>query len=130
MLIGAIILVLGDKLIARDMAAALEDVYAIQPEVVLLGSLEGLSQKMHAALQSGDPSWVAMFYQHTIMTTKGKLGPIETIDNKRYPNVKPESLRDFLRRTPLEDTNDVYQEASDYCWRNDPSSESMSFEKM
>lgn len=101
------------------MATALEDVYDIKPELVLLGSLKELGQKMRAARREGDPSWIAMSYQHAMMDGKASLGPVEAMDNRRYPNVKPESLRDFLRRTPLEELNDAYSKTGDYQWEDE-----------
>lgn len=92
----------------------MEEVYGIKPAAEQLGSLDELYEKMHALKEAGqDLSWIAMFYQYYLTNGQTMLGPIDTLDNKRYPNVKPETLGDFFRRTPLSDIYDAYTKAGD-----------------
>src|ERR1700712_3417362 len=88
--------VLGDRSSIRSIAADLEEVYGIKPEIVRLGSLAELHLKMHAAKKEDDPMvWKPLFYQYYMINGQTNLGPIETLDNPKYPSVVPETLKDF-----------------------------------
>lgn len=100
---------LGEKASVRAIAAVMKESYNIKSEVVRLGSLDELYPKMHAVREEGTSlAWIAMFYQYYLTNGQTLLGPVGTLDNKRYPNVKAESLKDFFRRVPLEELNDAY----------------------
>ncbi len=79
------------------MAKVYQEVYGVEPKVERLGSQEDLFEKMTGVFKK-DPSnmyaWMGMYYQYLMAKERIQLG---TVDNDRYPSVKPKSLADFFR---------------------------------
>jgi hypothetical protein len=87
----------------------MEEVYGIKPETVRLGSLDELYSQMHAVKNEGSSmAWKAMFYQYYVTNGQTLVGPIETLDNQKYPSVMPETLKDYFRRVSIDELNDAY----------------------
>ncbi|KAH6886148.1 hypothetical protein B0T10DRAFT_575796 [Thelonectria olida] len=94
---------LGDRKTVPQIAEAFQEVYGIETKLERLGSLDDLKKHMHAT-QAANPanlySYLALFYAYYSFNGQTFLG--ETLNDK-YPEVKPETLADFLRTHTVED---------------------------
>lgn len=93
-----IYLVLGDRKSSGQIAEAIRSVQGIQAQVASFGSLDTLYKQMHELKQQHPENpfiYMAMFYQYYGLSGQCYLGDL---DNSKYPEVRPESLEDFLRR--------------------------------
>ncbi|KAF9638036.1 hypothetical protein BFW01_g8933 [Lasiodiplodia theobromae] len=89
---------LGDRKSNRQIADAIRSVRGVQAQVETLGTLDSLYKRMHELKQQYPENpfkYMAMFYQYYCVNGQCYLGDL---DNGRYPEVRPESLEDFLRR--------------------------------
>jgi hypothetical protein len=90
-------------------------VYGINPTLERLGSVEDAKAKLQE-LTTEDQSplaTLALRYQIFMLQKRFQVGPIENLNNKDYPEVKRETFREFLMRTPLEGLNDAYGKVGD-----------------
>ena len=91
------IAVLGDRKSVKELAKQYNERYGVQPEMQQLGSLDDLYSKMQAAFK-GQPenpyTWMGMFYQYYMQNGSTWVG---TLDNERYPSVKPVTVEEFLK---------------------------------
>ncbi|KAK3328225.1 nmrA-like family protein [Cercophora scortea] len=100
---------LGDRKSSTEIVATLNKVYNANIHLELRGSLAELFATMHErrAPLKDDPSYSAylqympLFYEYFCTSGLAHLGPLDTMDNARYPSIKAETLEDFLTRTPL-----------------------------
>ncbi|KAL5318106.1 hypothetical protein ACEPPN_015211 [Leptodophora sp. 'Broadleaf-Isolate-01'] len=88
--------VLGDPRSAFEMVDDIESVYGVKPVLERLGSLQDLSLRVNSAGSSQDTIAAAMYH-----TLTGKVTLGGDLDNARYPGIKPETFRDFLKKNQL-----------------------------
>jgi len=89
---------LGDKKSVKELAQLYHQAYGVEPQVQHLGSLEDLYAKMTAAFKENPANyyaWMGMFYQYYML--KGTTS-LDSLDNERYPSVKPITVEDFLKK--------------------------------
>ncbi|KAJ9667677.1 hypothetical protein H2201_002212 [Coniosporium apollinis] len=96
---------LGDRKTIRQIADAVNSMCGFRPQLERLGSLDDLYKLMHELREKypQDPlKYVAMFYQYYCVNGQCHLGEFASLDNARYPEIRPETFEDFLRVTSLE----------------------------
>lgn len=54
-----------------------------------------------------------MFYQYHLINGQSYVGEDDKLDNDKYPEIKAETVEDFLRRQPLEKLPDAMAIAGD-----------------
>ncbi|KAH7356202.1 hypothetical protein BKA66DRAFT_473741 [Pyrenochaeta sp. MPI-SDFR-AT-0127] len=95
---------LGDRKNIQQIADEFAEVYGKKPQLECLGSKEDLFNTMRKAFEK-DPSniyaYLAMFYQY--YCTNGQTYLKKDLDNKRYPQVKPTTFKDFMASNKIED---------------------------
>ncbi|KAK3685191.1 nmrA-like family protein [Podospora appendiculata] len=110
---------LGDRKTSAEIVATLNRVYNTHIHLEHRGSLAELFATMYErrAPLKDDPSYGAylqympLFYEYFCTTGLAHLGPLDALDNARYPSIKPETLEDFLRRTPLRELEVAFSKA-------------------
>jgi uncharacterized protein YbjT (DUF2867 family) len=97
---GRVVRVAGDSLSPRELGAIFEEVRGVKVKIENAGSLGDLERTI-GKLRSADeaptnvfPVWQQLQYVRDMASGRGKLSPL---DNARYPSVRPQSVRDFLR---------------------------------
>jgi nucleoside-diphosphate-sugar epimerase len=85
----------GDFISLKEVAKLLEKRYGSPPELVCLGSMDQLRQRVDAARSIDNRAFdvLPLFYVYYIQNGQTLLGDV---DNQRYPWVKPETMEDFL----------------------------------
>lgn len=97
------LVVRGDHVNIKEIAAAFRDIYGEEPGLVRLGSLEDLYQLMHETRDKNPDNamaWLGLFY--TYYSLNGQTTLPLPLHNDRYPAVKLVTVRDFFRQTPKE----------------------------
>lgn len=56
---------------------------------------------------------MTMFYQYHLINGQSYVGEDDKLDNDKYPEIKAETVEDFLRRQPLEKLPDAMAIAGD-----------------
>lgn len=112
--------VLGDRKSTFEIAEDMEAVYGIKPELERLGSLEDVYDQRNVGgrqdLQSqawkqqnplSKPGGLTCNSVVTYFLLTGKIALGESLDNRRYSEIKQESVQDYLRRNDVlnRDTN-------------------------
>ena len=98
----------GDRVSHKDIAKLLGE--AFQTEITLQknGSIEDLKH-MIDGVRHREPdnmqSWGPLVYFHWMLSGKADL---TSVDNTRYPMVKPTTLADFLKQHTLENVTKGY----------------------
>ncbi|KAI9875050.1 MAG: hypothetical protein M1830_008988 [Pleopsidium flavum] len=87
----------GDFISTKEIAKLLQNQYGDMPQMQSKGSLESLRAACDEARKGNSVSYqnLPLFYSYYIQTGKAYMG--DDLDNDRYPNVKPESMEDFLK---------------------------------
>ena len=95
---GRLLRVTGDVLTMRDLHALLEEFVGRKLEAQLAGSIEDLRRIIDERKRQ-DPAdqyaYSCYEYVWTMVSGKGKLHPL---DNDRYPDIRPITMREFLFR--------------------------------
>ncbi|BAZ11814.1 hypothetical protein NIES4071_36400 [Calothrix sp. NIES-4071] len=91
--------VAGDVLTAKQLKAAYEEATGNTLEEKPLGSVEELKAWIATKKPSASSpvEYVPQQYEYTMVSGKGKL---DNIQNDRYPNIKPLTVREYLQKTP------------------------------
>eukprot|EP00879_Flechtneria_rotunda_P001089 GHRR01001230.1.p1 GENE.GHRR01001230.1~~GHRR01001230.1.p1 ORF type:complete len:304 (+),score=62.00 GHRR01001230.1:194-1105(+) len=88
--------VAGDVVTFREIAQAIRDVKGYNVKEVSRGSIDDLKAEIKR-LREADPSniwsYIPLMYMLPMLDGRGKL---KNIQNDRYPNIKPTSLREFF----------------------------------
>ncbi|KAH9205698.1 hypothetical protein DL95DRAFT_317075 [Leptodontidium sp. 2 PMI_412] len=94
---------LGDPRSAFEMVDDIESVYGVKPVLERLGSLQDLSLRVNSTGSSQDTiAELANRYSAAMYhTLTGKVTLGGDLDNARYPGIKPETFRDFLKKNQL-----------------------------
>ncbi|KAK3690253.1 hypothetical protein B0T22DRAFT_424064 [Podospora appendiculata] len=91
---------IGDRATSKEIAAAIGRATGTEPKLERLGSLEELKTLM-TETRDKDPAniyaYLPYFYEYYMINGLALFGP-ET-DNAKYPEIKPESWEDFVRRS-------------------------------
>jgi uncharacterized protein YbjT (DUF2867 family) len=97
---GRVVRVAGDSLTQRELAAVFEEVRGVPVKIERAGSLDDL-ERLIAKLRAEDqaptnvyPAWQQLQYARDMAAGRGKLEPL---DNDRYPAIRPQTVRGFLR---------------------------------
>jgi hypothetical protein len=97
---GRVVRVAGDSVSPRELGAIFEEFRGVQVKTDHAGSLDDLERTIDK-LRSADqaltnvfPVWQQLQYVRDMASGRGKLSPL---DNARYPWVRPQSVREFLR---------------------------------
>ncbi|EEU39711.1 uncharacterized protein NECHADRAFT_43674 [Fusarium vanettenii 77-13-4] len=89
---------LGDRLSIKQILQLFDSQYGFKPELNLVGSKEDLYKHMYE-VQEKEPDnvfkYMVLFYKYYLINGQTHLGAIE---NSKYPDIKPETFRDFLSR--------------------------------
>ncbi|RTE72593.1 hypothetical protein BHE90_012993 [Fusarium euwallaceae] len=89
---------LGDRLSIKQILQLFDSQYGLKPELNLVGSKEDLYKHMYE-VQEKEPDnvfkYMVLFYKYFLINGQTHLGAIE---NSKYPDIKPETFRDFLSR--------------------------------
>lgn len=90
--------VAGDVLTAKQLKAAYEEATGNKLEEKPLGSVEELKAWIAAKKPSASSpvDYIPQQYEYTMVSGKGKL---DNIENNRYPNIKPLTVREYLQQT-------------------------------
>lgn len=90
--------VAGDVLTAKQLLAAYEEVTGNKLEKKPLGSVAELKAWIAAKkpLANSPVDYVPQQYEYAMVSGLGKL---DNIQNDRYPNIKPLTLREYLQQT-------------------------------
>ncbi|EEU33939.1 uncharacterized protein NECHADRAFT_55821 [Fusarium vanettenii 77-13-4] len=100
---------LGDRKSIKEIAATFQEVYGIQPKLERLGSLDDLKTQMNA-LRAKNPSgvfsYMFLFFMYYWLNGQTFVGPVT--DNERYPEVKPETWEEFLKKRGLDELPQAY----------------------
>ena len=88
----------GDKASFKDWARIIGEVTGTTPQTVSQGTLDELMEKMKGAKAAGVYTWDTLpwFYHYYMSTGQTELG--EQVDNGRWPEVHPESVKEFVGR--------------------------------
>lgn len=100
--------VLGDKISVKEMAQTFQEVYGVEPTLENLGSLEELYTKMKLALKEQPENmmaWPGLHYKYYMANGSTSLGKL---DNDRFPEVKPKSVKEFLESRPRDQLTSSY----------------------
>ena len=97
-----ILRVAGDQTTPRQLAALGTELFGRPFELVRAGGLDDLARLImadraaHPDSESEEfPSWQRLQYTHNMASGVTKLTPVE---NQRYPEIEPTTLRQFLSR--------------------------------
>jgi uncharacterized protein YbjT (DUF2867 family) len=97
---GRVVRVAGDSLSPRALGAVFQELRGVPVKVEQAGTLDDLERTI-AKLRAADeapantfPVWQQLQYMRDMASGRGKLAPL---DNDRYPSVRPQSVREFLR---------------------------------
>ncbi|KAL2688940.1 hypothetical protein Neosp_002990 [[Neocosmospora] mangrovei] len=100
---------LADRKSIKEIAATFQEVYGIQPKLERLGSLDDLKTQMNA-LRAKNPSdvfsYMFLFFMYYWLNGQTFVGPVT--DNERYPEVKPETWEEFLKKRSLDELPQAY----------------------
>lgn len=86
---------LGDTKSSLEVIAEFKSVYGVEPAVERIGSLEDLYAK---ANEGGEQDFILT---GTYLISKGVVNLEKKFDYEKYPDIKPEKVRDFFKRRPL-----------------------------
>ena len=115
--------VLGDSISIKQVAAAYSEVYGVEPEMMRLGSLEDLHRQfvetrkaqpnniytwMPLLVSSLVVSYYTVFLALTVYRNYNSVmlngsTSLQKLDNNRYPQISPSSVRQFLQKHKRED---------------------------
>lgn len=92
--------VAGDVLSHKQILAAYEEVTGKKLQEKRLGSVEELKAwiEQKKPFANSPVEYVPQQYEYTMVSSKGKL---DNIQNSRYPNIKPLTVRQFLEQADL-----------------------------
>jgi nucleoside-diphosphate-sugar epimerase len=98
---GRFVRVAGDTRSPRQLAAVFEEVRGARVTIAAAGSIDDLDRAI-AGMRARDPAetevfpvWQAMQYIRDMASGRGALAPL---DNARYPEITPTTVRELLRR--------------------------------
>jgi hypothetical protein len=98
----------GDRVSHKDIAKSIEEAYQTKITLQQNGSLEDL-KNMADGMRKSQPdnmqSWMPLVYFEWMLSGKGDL---TSVDNARYPMVKPTTLADYLKQHTVEDFTKGY----------------------
>lgn len=98
----------GDRVSHKDIAKLIEKAYQTKIKLQNNGSLEDL-KNMVDGMRKREPdnmeSWLPPLYFHWMLSGKGDL---TSVDNSRYPMVKPTSLEEYLNQHTVENFTKGY----------------------
>jgi len=90
--------VVGDVQSIPQFAESISHAYGLRIEPKMQGSVDDLvrliAEKQTTAANPWE--WIALQYHHNMVSGRAKLHPL---DNARYPDIHPESVEQFARRT-------------------------------
>jgi nucleoside-diphosphate-sugar epimerase len=98
---GRFVRVAGDTLSPRALAAVFEEVRGARVTIESAGTLADLSRAIDGMRARAPaeaevfPIWQAMQYTRDMASGRGALSPL---DNARYPDIEPTTVRELLRR--------------------------------
>lgn len=98
----------GDRVSHKNIAKLIGEAYQTEITLQKNGSLEDLKNIVDG-MRKREPdnmqSWMPLLYFQWMMSGKGDL---TSVDNARYPMVKPTTLADYLKLHTLEDATRAY----------------------
>ena len=98
----------GDRVSHKEIAKLIGEAYQTEITLQQNGSLEDL-KNLADSMREKEPdnmqSWLPLVYFQWMLSGKGDL---TSVDNARYPMVKPTTLADYLKQHALEDATSAY----------------------
>jgi hypothetical protein len=98
----------GDRVSHKEIAKLIGEAYQTDIKLQKNGSLEDL-KNMVDRMRKREPdnmeSWLPLLFFQWMLSGKGDL---TSMDNARYPMVKPTTLEDYLKQHTLEDFTKGY----------------------
>ena len=98
----------GDRVSHKDIAKFIGEAYQTEITLQKNGTLEDLKNTVDG-MRKKEPdnmqAWLPLLYFQWMMSGKGDL---TSVDNERYPMVKPTSLADYLKQHTFEDATSAY----------------------
>ncbi|MGA2763481.1 MAG: NmrA family NAD(P)-binding protein [Spirochaetia bacterium] len=91
--------VAGNSLTMKEMRSALETASGRSLEAQSLGTVDELRALIEEKKRTAKNPWEWISLQYTWCGVSGK-GKLQTLDNSRYPRIKPLTVEEFVRRTP------------------------------
>jgi hypothetical protein len=100
--------VCGDRVSHKDIAKLIGEAYQTEITLQKNGSLEDLKNTVDG-MRKREPdnmeSWLPLLYFYWMLSG---IGDLTSMDNERYPIVKPTTLEDYLKQHTLEDFTEDY----------------------
>ncbi|KAG8665123.1 hypothetical protein FPOAC2_14376 [Fusarium poae] len=93
----------ADRVSPRDLAELYERVTGQKTKVICNGTLDDLYKHMQEQKKKyqGQSPWLYLPLFYTYYTTNGTMLMKDPLDNSRYPNIKPQTLEEFIKTHDL-----------------------------